>query len=453
MAFFDELAVPDAPRYWIRRARVLPGFLTTPLPVAATDGDGAALTDILVSDGKFEAVEPAGTTSSTETPSVDMMGRQVWPTLVDMHTHIDKGQIVARIPPSDISFARARQAVMADRAQHWNHDDIYRRMAFAVRCAYVHGTSAIRTHIDSYEGVAEASWQVFTEVRDAWRDRVAVQAVASVPIDVYGTDYGRRLADLTAASGGVLGGVTRSSQQHDSRLLPNIDELLDDLFRLAAERGLDIDLHVDETDDPAASSLERVAKAVLRHGFKGRVVCGHCCSLSVQPEELVRRTLALCAEAGIAVACMAPVNLYFHDRKAGRTPRWRGITLVHELRAAGIPVAVASDNIRDPFHPFGDYDMLDVLRQSLYIAHLDHDLAGAPLMAGRVPADIIGVAPIGRIEVGAPARLILLNARSLGEVFSRPQADRIVVDRGRRVTEPLPDFAELDDDTLIPGSG
>jgi cytosine deaminase len=184
--------------------------------------------------------------------------------------------------------------------------------------------------------------------------------------------------------------------------------------------------------------------AVLRHKFKGRVVCGHCCSLSVQPEDLVRRTIAVCAEAGIAVASMAPVNLYFHDRKAGRTPRWRGITLIHELRAAGIPVAVASDNVRDPFHPFGDYDMIDVLRQSLYIAHLDQELPSVPLLASRTPADIIGVAPIGRLGVGAAARFILLNARSLNEAIGRPQADRIVIDRGRRVTDELPDFAELD---------
>jgi cytosine deaminase len=445
MAFFDKISMPDAPRYWLRRARVLPAFLSDPLlPASAADGDGALLTDILVADGKIETIELAGTSLPSQAPAIDLMGRHVWPTLVDMHTHIDKGQIVARIPTNDISFARARNAVMTDRAQHWNHDDIYRRMEFAVRCGYVHGTSAIRTHIDSYEGVAEASWQVFTELRDAWRDRVALQAVASVPIDVYGTDYGRRLADLTEASGGVLGGVTRSSQQHDSRLLPNIDELLDNLFRLATERGLDIDLHVDETDDPSAASLERVAMAVLRHKFKGRVVCGHCCSLSVQPEDLVRRTIAVCAEAGIAVASMAPVNLYFHDRKAGRTPRWRGITLIHELRAAGIPVAVASDNVRDPFHPFGDYDMIDVLRQSLYIAHLDQELPSVPLLASRTPADIIGVAPIGRLGVGAAARFILLNARSLNEAIGRPQADRIVIDRGRRVTDELPDFAELD---------
>jgi cytosine deaminase len=451
MAFFDKLSVPDAGRYWLRRARVLPGFLTAPLPADATDGDGAALTDILVSDGGIAAIELSGTSAPSETPSLDMAGRHLWPTMVDMHTHIDKGQIVGRIPASDISFARARQAVVADRAQHWNHDDIYRRMEFAVRCAYVHGTSAIRTHIDSYEGMAEASWQVFTELRDAWRNRVALQGVASVPIDVWGTDYGRRLADLTAASGGVLGGVTRSSQQHHAQLLPNIDALLDDLLRLAIERGLDIDLHVDESSDPAAASLERVAQAVLRHKFRGRVVCGHCCSLSVQSDEMVQRTLAVCAEAGIAVASMAPVNLYFHDRAAGRTPRWRGITLIHELQAAGIPVAVASDNIRDPFHPFGDYDMLEVLKTSLYIGHLDQRLPHAPLFAGRTPADIIGVAPIGRLEAGAAARLILLNARSLSELLSRPQSDRIIIDRGRQVTDPLPDFAELDADPLLPG--
>ena len=96
--------------------------------------------------------------------------------------------------------------------------------------------------------------------------------------------------------------------------VPDIDPLLDIILRLASERGLDVDLHVDESGDPAATALAHVANAILRNRFKGRVVCGHCCSLAVQPEEQMCRTLDLRAEAGIAVVTLPTVNLYLQDR-------------------------------------------------------------------------------------------------------------------------------------------
>lgn len=157
------------------------------------------------------------------------------------------------------------------------------------------------------------------------------------------------------------------------------------------------------------------------------------------------RTIALCAEAGISVVTLPTVNLYLQDRGAGRTPRWRGITLIKEMQRAGIPVAVGGDNCRDPFYAYGDHDMVDTLRQAIKIAHLDHPLGDVPAMAGPVPAAIIGAAPLGRIAVGGPARLVLFAARTLNELVCRPQADRIVIDRGRRVLGGVPDYAELDE--------
>ena len=240
---------------------------------------------------------------------------------------------------------------------------------------------------------------------------------------------------MARAAGGVHG-----------ELLDDIDPLLDTILRLASERGLDLDLHVDESGDPAATALAHVAAAVLRNRFKGRVVCGHCCSLAVQPEEQICRTLDLCAEAGIAVVTLPTVNLYLQDRCGERTPRWRGVAPVHEIRRRGIPVAIAGDNCRDPFHAYGDHDMVDTFRQAVRILHLDHPFGDAPVMAGPVPQAIIRAGQLGTIAKGGPARLILFNARTLNELICRPQSDRLVIDRGRRVFAELPDYGELDGD-------
>lgn len=445
MTPFKLLQIPSAPRYRVNGARIPACFLPNP-PAAERDRDGALLVDLLIEDGAIAAIEPAGRVDRSDIPSIDLAARQVWPTLIDMHAHLDKGHVVARIENPDGSFAGARQATSADRTRRWTHEDVRRRMEFGLRCSYAHGVAAIRTHLDSHEpDQAQRSWAVFREMREIWADRIALQAVALAPIDIFRTPYGETLADLVARSHGVLGGVTRAAGGVHGELLDDIDPLLDRVFELAAERGLDVDLHVDESGDPAAAALPRVAAAVLRTRFGGRVVCGHCCSLAVQPQDYVDRTLDLCAEAKLAIVTLPTVNLYLQDRAEGRTPRWRGVTLIHEMRRRGIPVAVAGDNCRDPFHAYGDHDMIDTFRQAVRILHLDHPFGDAPALVGPVPQEIMGVGPLGTIAVGAPARLILFNARTLNELICRPQADRRIIDRGGAIATDLPDYAELDD--------
>lgn len=444
MIRFTALRVPREPRYWIKGALVPKCFLAEANDLPC-DAEGDAHVDLLVDSGSIAAIEPTGRSSSACLPAIDLDSRQVWPTLIDMHAHLDKGHVVTRIQNPDGSFAGARQATTEDRTRHWTAEDIRRRMEFGLRCAYVHGVAAIRTHLDSQEPEqARRSWAVFRQARSDWASRIALQAVALVPIDAFRTSYGAELANLVAESEGILGGVTRATGGVHGDPLGDLDPLLDTLLRLASERGLDVDLHVDETGDPAATALERVAAAVLRNRFTGRVVCGHCCSLAVQSEAQISRTLDLCADAGLAVVTLPTVNLYLQDRSDGRTPRWRGVTPVHELRRRGIPVAVAGDNCRDPFHAYGDHDMVDTFRQAVRIAHLDHPFGDAPAMVGPVPQAIIAAGPLGSITVGGPARLILFNARTLNELICRPQADRIVIDRGRFLEEELPDYAELD---------
>jgi cytosine deaminase len=438
---FKSIQIPTSPAYLLRRARVPACLVDEPPADAQADADGSLLIDIHVDHGRIATIAKS-TGESGAAPSIDLAGRQVWPTLIDVHTHLDKGHIFDRTPNPDGTFAGARDATSADRVAHWSYDDVYGRMTFGLRCAEAHGVSAIRTHLDSHPGQAETSWKVLRDVRDEWKGRVELQAVGLMPIDFYRDSYGERLADIVAMSGGIIGGVTRLSGGVHGTDIPDLDVLLDRVFRLAANRGLDIDLHVDETGDPAADTLRNVAAATLRHGYHGRVTCGHCCSLAVQSPDDVMRTMDLVAHARISIVTLPTVNMYLQDRVQDRTPRWRGVTLVKELRARGVPVAMAGDNCRDPFHAYGDHDMLDTFRQGVRILHLDHPHGVAPALVGPVPAGLMGL-DHGILRAGGAARLIVLNARTLNEVICRPHADRIVVVDGRRLNRELPDYDEL----------
>jgi len=418
----------------IANARVPLSLLEGDFPDA---GEGLALVDIDVADGAIAAIAAAGTgPRARDFGVVDQDGGQVWPGLVDVHTHLDKGHIWPRAENPDGTFGAALQTARADRLGRWSPDDVRARFEFGLRCALAHGTVAIRTHLDSLPPQERIAWPLFRELRAAWAGRVDLQAVSLVTPDEIRDPFGETLADLVADSGGILGCVTW--------MVPDLDAVLERIFALAAERGLDLDFHVDESLDPGARSLRHIAEAALRQRFAGKILCGHCCSLSVQLPEDASATLELVREAGIAVVGLPMCNLYLQDRAPGRTPRRRGVTLLHEMAARGIAVALASDNCRDPFYGYGDHDVLEVFREAVRIAHLDRPVGSWPAAVTRTPAEIMRVAERGRIAPGVPADLVLFRDRGWSELLSRPQAGRIVLRAGRPIDTALPDYRELD---------
>jgi len=328
--------------------------------------DDLVVTDISVANGKI--TEGGGT-------PIDMARAMLFPCFIDMHTHLDKGHIWGRAPNPDGTFIGALTTVMDDRIANWSAPDLHARINFALKCAYAHGTRAIRTHIDSIAPQDDISWGVFKEVRADWADRIALQGACLMGCDRVELDGPfQHTADLVADAGGVLGMVTYPVPDFDDRL--------------------------------------------TNMSFDAPVTVGHCCSLSTQDEARALSTLDLCAKAGLNVVSLPMCNLYLQDRHANRTPRGRGVTLVHEMKARGINVSFASDNTRDPLP--------------------DWPAAFITNPAKACGFDAPSLAP------GAPADLVICNARSWTELHARPQADRIVLRDGRPIDTTLPDYAELD---------
>ena len=401
----------------------------------AADEDGLANVTIDVADGRITSI---GSAAKAET-ALDGRGGIVLPAFVDCHTHLDKGHIWPRKRNPDGSFAGALTAVAEDRQARWTGEDVVARMDFALRAAYAHGTRAIRTHIDSVAPQETISWPVFEAMRERWHGRIELQGSSLIGIDqVRDADWFETLADRVAEARGTIGAVTY--------MVPDLDGLLDRIFAAAIGRGTDLDFHADETDDAGAVSLARIAQAALRHRFDGRILVGHCCSLARQADRQVLETLDLVAEAGISVVSLPMCNMYLQDRRFdGTTPRWRGVTLLHEMKARGIPVAVASDNTRDPFYAYGDLDMLEVYREATRIAHFDHPVGDWPEAITKTPAAAMGLVDTGTLKAGAPADFTLFRGRRWTELLSRPENGRIVVRGGRSIDTTPPDYAELDE--------
>jgi cytosine deaminase len=429
---------PNVTSYRLANARV-PVCLVADAAKLEADVDGLAPCDVVVDNGRIAVIDPPSATTN-DLPRFDLDRGIVLPRLVDVHTHIDKGHIWHRAQNPDGTHIGARMAVMADRDKHWSREDVAKRMDFALRCAFAHGTGALRTHIDSYPKQTPISWPLFAEMREHWKGRIALQAVSLCPIDVVNdADVFRDLVAIVAKHGGILGGLTFMGDAPS----PKTDAMLDRIFEAASANGLDLDFHVDESDSPKARSLGQIADAALRHKFKGRIVAGHCCALALADDTERATIIAKVAEARIAIVSLPMCNMYLQDRSAGRTPRWRGVAPLHELDAGGVTVMVASDNTRDPFYAYGDLDMLEVFREATRILHFDHSARPWLKTIAATPGGVMGL-PHGRMAVGAPAGLVLTRARTMNELLSRSQNDRVVLCVGRQVDRMLPDYRELD---------
>ncbi|MGA1625008.1 MAG: cytosine deaminase, partial [Prochlorothrix sp.] len=410
-------------RYWIRRAQVHRSFLDPALvaqvhpapidPARSTDSgmtDGLIGVDLEIRSGRIHQVQlcpspsaspppdpedPPPGSSTSETSDIDWQGGQIWPCFVDLHTHLDKGHIWDRSPNPDGSFQGAMTAILADSDQNWSQDDLYARMDFGLRCSYAHGTRALRTHLDSGGDLAPKVWEVFQQLQKDWADRLELQGVCLVPDDYYLTAAGEALADRVAAAGGLLGAVLFSH--------PTLDPHLDRIFTLAQERGLALDFHADESNNPETRALHQVALAQQRHQFPHPITCGHCCSLALQPPDRLAEILEAVALAGLNIVSLPLCNLYLQDRTPYHTPRWRGVTALQELARAGVPVAISSDNCRDPFYGFGDHDGLEVFRESVRIAHLDRPYGDWPRSITVTTDKVMCLGETGIIQAGARA--------------------------------------------------
>jgi cytosine deaminase len=430
------IQIPRSTPYTLSRVRLHTSL--TPGLSAPTDADGFVLADLAIAGGKIASIAPHNPATAAAT---DLAGRIVLPCFVDCHTHIDKGHIWPRKPNPDGTFMGALVSAGDDRAARWSAADLSRRMDFSLRSAYAHGTKALRTHLDSIAPQETISWPVFEDIRERWAGRIELQAVCLTGIEAARDKaWFAALAKRVAAAKGVLGCVTY--------MLPDLEELLDFVFSLAIEHGLDLDFHADETGDASAVSLKKIAEAALWNNFGGKILVGHCCSLARQPDREVLDTLDKVAKSGLSVVSLPMCNLYLQDRRNdATTPRWRGVTLLHEMKARAIPVAVASDNTRDPFYAYGDLDMLEVYRMATRILHFDHPVADWPKAVTATPAEVMRLdeGGVGIVAAGGPADFIIFKGRSWTELLSRPESDRIVVREGRAIERDIPDYAELDD--------
>ena len=301
---------------------------------------------------------PHGAVDFGDAPEVAMSGRIVLPLFVDVHTHLDKGHIWRRKRNPVGDFPSALAATIEDRSANWTAADVAARMEFSLRSAYAHGTSAIRTHIDSVGPQTRISWPVVAEARERWRGRIDLQASPLFSIE-FALDASH-MADVEAMLDAHGTRNPRRRHPHGPRAARGARRPLrcSPSARAGSSTSTSTKAPIPRRARSRSSPTWRLSAAFTRP-----ILVGHCCSLALQEEDERRKTIDAVARAGLSVVSLPMCNMFLQDREAGRTPRWRGVTALHELKRAGVNVMIASDNTRDPFYAYGDMDMMEVWRE------------------------------------------------------------------------------------------
>lgn len=386
---------------------------------------GHTLSDVWIERGQVARVTPhaADTEPPTDPAAWHLHGAPLLPGLIEPHAHLDKAYTVHRSPPLGPGLLAAIEASHGDEV-NWTHDDLRHRAERALRDALAAGVRTLRTHVSWFSPDTPRAWAVCRELRPAWLGRVDLECVSLSPLQLFADAASAdRIARTVAATpGGVLGGFVHTS---------NFDETaLRHLLQAAADHGLRVDLHADEELDARACGVAATARLALEMGLHGRITCSHACALSVQDPATALGTLDAMAAAGIALISLPSTNLFLQDARTGRTPRLRGITLVHEALARGIPVAFGSDNVQDAFNPVGRHDPVAALELAVMAAHVRPAFdMGSALICD--PA-ALALGPRATTLVGSAADLVIFQGSDASaQAWPADVTARVVLRAGR----------------------
>jgi cytosine/creatinine deaminase len=358
-------------------------------------GETPQTVDIAIDGGVIKAIDHNLTLQGQQ--EWNLNGNVVLPAFVDAHVHLDKTFSTTFNKSGTLQEAIE---VWQQEKPHLTYEGYAARMMQALQVALLKGTTHVRSHIDIDAQNGFAALEAVLEVREKFQHLVTLQIVALGQVGL--TEEETRAMQAALEMGAdIVGGAPA--------LLPNPKESIDAIFALAERYQTPIDLHIDESEDPKMLTLEYLAEKTIERGWQGLVAAGHCCSLAFADDSAADRVMEKVKEAKLHVITLPSCNLVLMGR--GVTPVPRGLTRVKELLGRGVNVAAASDNVRDPFNPLGNYDLLHIANLTAHAAHMTgaRELETCIQMVTSNPAEAMGLENYGLFE-GGRADLVVVDA-------------------------------------------
>jgi cytosine deaminase len=360
---------------------------------------------------------------------IDASGLLASPLFIDPHHHLDCAYLDEYVNHSG-TLEEAIQ-INARIKDSRPAEEIYNKACRALTEALAHGTGWIRNHVDVDSVPGLKLLHPIVEAKEKFADLVDVQIVCFPQLGLVRDPESvpwMRKSMLQGAD--VVGGMP-----HTEASRVDAQKHIDIVFEIAKEYDADVDMHIDETDDPNSRTLELLAETTIREGYQGRVIAGHCCALAAYPDDYAKQVIEKVAEAEITVVTNPMINLYLQGRGDSQPVR-RGITRVKELLAAGVNVSCGLDDVKNIFFPFGRMDMLEVAMVTALTAHLSTpgEIQTAFDMPRWYAAKALRLAKYS-LEIGNPANFTLIDAANAQDALRLQPSRRYVVRGGRILAE------------------
>lgn len=398
--------------------------------------DGQTGIDIAIQNGSIAEVGPKLDIQATR--EIDANDRLATPPFVDSHFHLDSTLSYGQPRVNQSGTLLEGIEVWGELKPHLTVENIKARARELCHWAIARGTLAIRSHVDVSDDSLLAV-NALLEIREEIKSYIDLQLVA-FPQDGYFRLRGN-IANLERALDmgvDVVGGIP-----HFERTMQQGAASVKALCELAAQRGLRVDMHCDESDDPLSRHIETLTFHAQRLGLEDRVTGSHLTSMHSMDNYYVSKLLPLMAEARIHVVANPLINITLQGRH-DTYPKRRGMTRVKELLQAGINVAFGHDALMDPWYSFGSYDMLEVAHMGLHVAQMTgvdqmRQIFEAITTNG---ARTLGIENYG-IEPGGNADIVILQARDPQEALRLRPARLFVIRRGTVIAETPPVISRL----------
>jgi cytosine/creatinine deaminase len=388
------------------------------------------LCDLGIANGRFVNVG-AGDASSTAALTLDAEGRMAVPGFIEPHIHLDKALISERAPVNVSGTLTEAIEILWEIKRNYTVEEIADRASRVLEQALENGISHLRTHVDVDPIGGTRPAEGLIRARDRFRDLLDIQIVAFPQEGIVKSPGTEALMRQVMNLGvDIVGGMPfNEASPADSRRHIEI------AFAIAKEFDADIDMHVDETDDPMARTLEVLAELTIANGWQGRVTAGHTCALAGYPRDYADHVIARLREADVNMIANPATNLMLQGR-LDDYPKRRGVTQVKELLAAGVNVACGQDCVHDTFYPFGQNDPLEIAFLLCHASQMSQppEILAVMDMVTNNGAKALRVADFS-VAIGAVADLVVLDARDAREALATRAPRRWVIRKGKLIAE------------------
>ena len=358
--------------------------------------------------------------------TIDAQGAMISPALIEPHFHIENSLIWDTDNLNQSGTLREAIDIYADIKVKLTPEDILQRASQTIHEAIAHGTLWMRNHVDIDQYAKLDLLHAVVAAREKFKGVFDLQLIA---FPQHGLARNPESVDLMwqAMENGatLVGGIP-----HHEKNMEDGARQIEIIFEIAKAKDVNLDVHIDETDDPYWQSLELLAEKTIDEGYQGRVTAGHCTSMAAWDKKTLNRIIDKVKEADITVVTNTPINLLLQGR-LDETPVRRGIARIAELIEAGVNVCCGQDDLMNMFYPFGQMDPLEVANIAAHAGHLTSpkQIQVAFDMSRYNAARNIGLQNYG-VHEGSDANLILLNATSAVDALRRKPERLYVIRQG-----------------------